>query len=383
MDLLKSQAWCTVHYPACIFAMEKHGVFPFERFAYDALRIAPEVLSSASLPSAVAVTFDRDGRRDPWVLSAWVREDNATGGVAIEATPFTPSVLLAICHRVARPLFDTNGRFDEWCASPKTLNEELTALGNLVVRAEATCHERGLGPALEQLRDGGQYTFATLPGTTTYFDSAVQALVNHEAAHAYMRHLELIRTSLGDVDRKAFEFMADLVATSWMYRRFVVNTPNTAEYRQMRGFSTHNEALRANARTVLEAQLTLLMFAAFAEVLRTRAPATFRGGITHPHTLIRYQMQQVHFLTLILSNFSEVFAGDHMQTLDDWWENVLVLLTRAGLLPPPTETLFTDDAHFAAVRRAGELAEELQVTELIKAVPFLRTLTAMDRGKHR
>jgi hypothetical protein len=382
MELLNSQAWCTVHYPAAIFAMEKHGVFPFERFAYDALRIAPEVLSAASLPTAVTVTFDRDGRRDPWLLGAWVREDNATGGVAIEATPFTPSVLLAICHRLARPLFDGSGRFDEWCASPKRLNDELTALGNLVVGAEATCCQRGLGPALEQLRDGGQYTFATLPGTTIYFDSAVQALVNHEAAHAYMRHLERIRASPSDVDRKAFEFMADLVATSWMYRRFVVNTPNTNEYREMRGLSTHTEALRANARTVLEAQLTLLVFAAFAEIIRTRAPATFKGGRSHPHTLIRYQMQQVHFLTLILSNFSEVFAEEHMRNLDDWWENVLLLLARAGLLPLPTESLFTDDAHFAAVRRAGDLAEELQVAELMKAGPFLRNLTAMDRRKH-
>jgi hypothetical protein len=361
--------------------MEKHGVFPFERFAYDALRIAPDALSAASLPTVVAVTFDRDGRRDPWLLNAWVREDNLTGGFAIEATPFTPPVLLAICHRVARPLFDANGRFDEWHASPRSLNEELIAIGDLIVGAAATLRERGLGPALEQLRDGGHYTLATLPGTTTYFDSAVQALVNHETAHAYMGHLERVRTRLSDLDRKAFEFMADLTATSWMYRKFIVNTPNTDEYREMRGVSTHDEALRANARTVLEAQLTLLVFAGIAEVLRTRAPATFEGGRTHPHTMVRYQMQQVHFLTLVLSNFSEAFAQKHIHELDDWWENVLLLLTRAGLLPPPTESLFTDDAHFAAVRRAGELGEELQVAELMKAGPFLRKLTAMDRSK--
>jgi hypothetical protein len=381
VELLNSQDWCTVHYPACIFATEKHGVFPFERFAYDALRVAPEAFSAVSLPAVVAVSFDRDGTRAPWLLNAWVREDKLTGGFAIEATPFTPPVLLAICHRIARPLFDADGRFDEWHTTPNSLNKELVAIGNLINSAAATAREQGLGPALLQLRDGGQYTFATLPHTTLYFDSAVQALVNHEAAHAYMRHLERIKTPVSDLDRKAFEFMADLTATSWMYRKFIVNTPNTDEYREMRGFSTHDEALRANARTVLEAQLTLLALAGITDLLRTKGPATFEGGRSHPHSMVRYQMQQLHFLTLILSNFSEAFAQKHVDELDDWWLNVLLLLTRAGLLPPVAEAVFTDDAHFAAVRRAGELAEELQVAELIKAAPFLRTLTTMDRRK--
>lgn len=356
-------------------------MFPFERFAYDALRIAPQVFRSVSLPAVVAVTFDRDSIHAPWLLNAWVRDDKQTDGFAIEATPFTPPVLLAICHRIARPLFDANGRFDEWRTAPKRLNEEVVALGNLIERAARTARERGLGAALLQLRDGGQYTFSTLPGTTIYFDSAVQALVNHEVAHAYMRHLERIRTPVTDLDRKAFELMADLTATSWMYRKFVILTPDTAQYREMRGFATHSDALRANARTVLEAQLSLLVFAAIAEVLRTRAPATFKGGRTHPHTMVRYMMQQVHFMTLILSNFPETFTQEHTRVLDDWLQEVLQLLTVIGLVPPPTESLVTDDGHFAAVRRAGELAEEMKVVELMKAVPFLRTLTAMNRGQ--
>jgi hypothetical protein len=130
-------------------------------------------------------------------------------------------------------------------------------------------------------------------------------------------------------------------------------TTLTLTDREMRGLSTHSDSLRANARTVLEAQLTLLVFAAIAEVLRTKAPATFEGGRTHPHTMVRYMMQQVHFMTLILSNFPETFTQGHARELDAWLQEVLLLLTVIGLVPPPTESLVMDDGHFAAVRRAG------------------------------
>ena len=77
----------------------------------------------------------------------------------------------------------------------------------------------------------------------------------------------------------------------------------------------------------------------------------------------------------------EVFSQNHMDTTRWLVAERLLLLMSGGLLPPTTESVFTSDAHVAAVRRAVELAEELQVAELMKAVTFLRKLTAMDRRK--
>lgn len=377
--ILDSTEWSTVHYPSAVFGTEKHGVFPFERFAFDALRIATEALAAVSLPAAVSVTFDPHGRADPWALNAWIRQEPNTRGYAIETTLFTPPVLLALCHRVIRPLFSYEDTSRSWRNDPTGLHAELTAIGNLVIAAANTCRNGGVGRALLELRDGGRYSLFDLPVTAQYFDAAVQFIVNHEAAHAYVKQFERLRTGIGALDLKAYEFLADLTATSWMYRKFIVNTPHTPAYRELREFDTHDEAIRANTQTVLESQLTVLAFLALSEATRTRSPVTLGEGPRHPHTMVRYLMQQVHFMTLVLSNYSSAFDDGHLEAIDGWWREAMLLLTTAGLLPQDTEDVLTDDKFFAAVRRAGELAETLQVEELRKAAPFLRQMAAIAR----
>ena len=378
--VIDSREWASVRYPSAIFGTEKHGVYPFERFAYDALHITTEALSAVSLPADVLVTFDADGGADPWALNAWIREAPTTGGYAIETTPFTPPVLMVLCHRIFRPMFDEDDTLQRWSEEPKRLHDELLPVAKLVLHAARTCRERGLGHALVELRDGG-YTVEDLADAAHYFTGAVQFIANHEAAHAYMRQFERLKHGLSAVDLKAFEFLADLTATSWMYRRYVVNTPDTEEYRRRRGVGTHSEAIRANSRYVLESQLIVLAFLGFAEVLSTRAPARFREGPTHPHTMVRYLLQQIHFTTLVLSNFDHAFSPRDVEELDERWQAVMLLLTIVGLVPHDTEDILTDDGYFAAVRRAGELAEELQIRELQKAASFLRGIKAIPRPK--
>lgn len=265
----------------------------------------------------------------------------------------------------------------QWSQQPNQLQLEFGKLGALVTSAAIECKKRGVGSALMKLRDGAGCSLQELTGTVDYFDSAVQFIVNHETAHAYVQQFERMRTGLSDLDRQAFEFLADLTATSWMYRKFVVLTPDTTEYRKLRGCRTHYQAIRANTKMVLASQLTVLAFLGLGEALQADGRVTFEGGRTHPHTMVRYLVQQIHFMTLVLSNYPDAFPPKQLRIIDKWWNTVMVLFTVVGLVPCNTEDVLTNDEHFAAARRAGELAEELGVAELRKAAPFLKSMTAV------
>jgi len=371
--------WCRVIYPASALGLEKHGFFPYERFAYDALRIGTEALGTVGLSTALTVSFDSEPEGvDPSTLNAWIRElEDGSGSYAITTTLFTPPVLLALCHRIGVPLFnesDSKG----WAKKPELLQKELQAIASMLVAASKALRSHGASSAGRTLRDGGGYTLTTLPDSVNLFDAVAQFIVNHEAAHAYVKQFERLRVDLSAEDHKAFEFLADLTATSWMYRKFVVNTPDTDAYRDARQAKTHNDAIRANVYAVLESQLLVLIFLALSEAICTGGRVTLEGGSLHPHAIVRHSLLQAHFLTLVFSNYPLAFPDSEMKSLDKWWSDVMLLLYKVGLVPISALNAMVDDEHFIAVRRAGELAEELGVAELKKAVPFLTQLRAMN-----
>lgn len=334
-----------------------------------------------ALTPSVSVSFESGADADPWALNAWIREDPAFHGFAIETTAFTPPTLMALCHRVAARLFRHPEGVDVDLTDPRALANEIGSLAKMVLDASETCRKEGLGPALVKLRDGGGFTLLNAGESANIFDAAVQFIVCHEAGHAYVRQFARLRAPMPELDRKAFELLADLTATSWLYRRFIVNTPDTPEYRRFRRVRSHAHALRMNVRVVLESQIVLLLFLGFSEVLVTRSPVRFKEGPSHPHTMLRYLMQQTHFMTLVLSNFRQLLGKRQLAEIDEWWSGLLLLLTTVGLLPYDVEAVLTSDDTFAAVRRAGELVDEIGIEELRKAAPFLRTLTALGRAQ--
>jgi hypothetical protein len=370
--------WCRVIYPSNVLGLEKHGFFPYERFAYNALRIGTEALGAVGLSTALTVSFDSkpDGV-DPATLNAWISEtEDGSSGYAITTTLFTPPVLLALCHRVGVPLFnqrDAKG----WSKKPQLLQKELQAIAAMLVSASNALHAEGAASAGRMLRDGGGYTVITLQDSVNLFDAVAQFIVNHEAAHAYVKQFERLRSGLTAEDHKAFEFLADLTATSWLYRKFVANTPDTEAYRRTRRFKSHAHAIRANTQLVLEAQLLVLIFLGLSEALRSGGKVTLEGGRLHPHTIVRHNLQQVHLLTLVMSNFSSAYPDSEVNPLDKWWSDVMVLLYKVGLVPISAHDAMIDDEHYKAVRRAGDLVGELGIAELTKAAPFLTQLKGM------
>ena len=89
-----------VLYPTSIFTLEKHEIFPYERFAYQTLKAASSTLCAVHQPDSVTITFtDSPYPQKPWVLKAAVSADyDETGtvkGFTVATTPFTPLVLFA------------------------------------------------------------------------------------------------------------------------------------------------------------------------------------------------------------------------------------------------------------------------------------------------
>lgn len=373
---MDSHAPCSVEYPAAVFATERTGIFPFERFAYNVLRIGAEALAASSQLPCVSVAFDPHGRADPAAVNAWIQLDSTGAGYRIETTPFTPPLLLSLCHTVLDPLFSQPTISQQWLEDPSQLVARVKHLQELARSARSILVSEGLGAALVHLRDHGGYGIYSKGSATDFFDGVVQFIACHEAAHAYVKQFSRPAHSMAALDAQAFEFVADLVATSWLYRRLIVHTPDNPDYRRFRGARTHNHALRLNVQYVLGSQLAFVAFLGLGEIIHRNAPARLEGGPTHPHTVMRYFIQQVHFMTLVESNFPKLLQRRHQRDIGAWWTDSMTALHSAGLVPDDTRSVLTSDAEYMAVRRAGELAQELDLPETRKAAPFLLSMSA-------
>lgn len=330
---------------------------------------------SSQTPS-VSVAFDPHGRADVAALNAWIRQDDAGRGFCIETTPFTPPLLLALCHSVIAPLFTDREVSKKWADDPLLLAAEVRRLQLLAYSARALVSEQGLGGALIHLRDNAGYTIYSTGRAADYFDGVVQFIACHEAAHAYVRQFDRPLHTNTDAESRAFEVLADLVATSWLYQRLIVGTPDTPEYRRHRGARSHRHAVLLNVHYVLQIQLAFVAFVGLGEIIRTKAPATLKGGPTHPHSITRYFIQQIHLMTLVETNFSGLLGKKALKVAASWWNSSMTALHLAGLIPGDTRSVLTADSEYAPVRRAGELAVELDIPELRKAAPFFQAFSA-------
>ncbi len=369
----------TVSYPSCLFLLERPGVFPYERFAYNALRIGVEALNAASLPDRLEIGFDLGlSTGKPWTLNAEVAPIGGSAspmGYRIETSPFTPLVLFGVSHRIGNRLFDPVV-FKKWQSEPESFVAEIQSVAQVIAEAVKEYRIRGLGYSLKTLIEQFGLSLSNLYKSVDDFDASVQLIVHHEVAHAYVDQFAHMNNGMPEQDFRAFEFIADMVATSWLYTGLIVNTPDSEGYREMRGFSTHVESIRENTKWVLRAQLIVLVFSALSGAIRRGGKVSLEGGPLHPHTHLRYMMQQVHFMTLVLSNYGDTFNSKELEAVDKLWREALGIFITAGLVPVGELNVLFDDARFADIRRAATIAQELDITELRNAHPFLAQLRA-------
>lgn len=191
------------------------------------------------------------------------------------------------------------------------------------------------------------------------------------------RQLTQRQRVLNNNDYRAFEIVVDLVAVNWLYRKMIRNTPDTEVYRALRGLKDHSESIRENTRLVMESQMLVLIFLCFAGAIQNNGRVSLEGGMFHPHSLIRYLLQQVHFQTLVFSNFGEHFSKAQKAELDDLWRTDLQLFVAAGLITETDLAALSDSSHADDVNRAADIIDDFVVDDLEKCTRFLRQFSAM------
>ncbi len=87
-------------------------------------------------------------------------------------------------------------------------------------------------------------------------------------------------------------------------------------------------------------------------------------------------MQQIFFMTLVLSNYKDLFNDQELEAVDELWQEALNLFVVAGLMPVNDLNVLFDDTRFADIRRAGTIAQDLDIAELRGAQSFLAQLRA-------
>lgn len=274
-----------------------------------------------------------------------------------------------------------------WLDDEKLFRNHVVDFGDALSAAIAEYKKAGLARCLRKLIGDLNLDLRRLQVSADYYDLCTQFIVNHEAAHAYTGQIMQGLGQLSQDDRRSFEFVADLVATEWLYNRMVRNTPDTQEYREFKGFEEHSESIFNNTWTAVQSQVLVLLVFAIASAMRKDGSVSLEGGRRHPHGFLRHFVQQVHFMTLVLSNQGKHLSDEAVEMIDSNWDACLSLFLRSGLINVDEVKVLLQKDRFADLGRAADLIARYDIRELRKAAPFLRTLEqrvpAMAKGDQR
>jgi hypothetical protein len=225
----------SVRYPSSIFSLERHENMPHERLAYNVLRLGIEALHSKQLPEQINVEFPSSSDRMPaWVINASIRAQRGADGTLlgfnIAFPELLPSIILLFVHVVTKPLSVSAETIsmDQRVEFTRKQIQHFVDIGGAAVRAYRSS---GLATAIRSIYATAQISFAEFQDDMDYFDSIAQFIANHELAHAYIGQVHGVAPNSPD-EFKAFELIADLLGVTWMFNIFVLNTPNTEEYRK-------------------------------------------------------------------------------------------------------------------------------------------------------
>jgi hypothetical protein len=333
-DPIDSPSECKVIYPSCLFGLEKHELFPHERFAFTVLKIGVPALNAVNEHDSLTISFDDDPR---WSPNVRVTAMPAKGGFSVKTSGLMPTMLFCLCHAVGKKLFDDEIA-SRWVSNPTGFRDEITSYGKALGNAIEVVRKRGLGFGIQTLIASSGVNIFKLAETSHVFDVAARFVANHEIAHAYVGQLTQKKRKLETSDLRGFEIVVDLVATNWLYQRIVKLTPDSDEYRTFRGTSTHSESIVANATTVLDGQIIFLLYICFASAMANGGWVSLKSSSSHPPYLARYLLQQIHFLTLVESNQSKHFAPGEADAIADHYKALLGLFISSGLIPADSLT---------------------------------------------
>lgn len=382
---VNTRTYSYVEYPSAVFSLERHEIFPYERFAYTVLRIGVEALNNRQLPDRIYVSF-ADGTESSnwWTFNAEIRPMEGLFGPGAEGfhiltTPIAPLLLFGMSHYSAKSLFRKDQNFDRE-GTLSDLRSFIDGLSRHFGHALNVYRTKGLASAIRRFSELSGIQVWDLNDCAAIYEVLISFIANHEIAHAYVGQLTDASKPDSDQEQRAFEIIVDMLATEWIYNHMVVNTPDTEQYRESSGFKSHNESIYHNTMFVLEGQILTFLVFAFTGALINQGRVVLDGGLVHPHVLLRCMIQNVHFMTLVQSNFSNLLSEDDFDGLDKYYTYYMSILAEIGFFNADDAKFLEDTQTAEDLCRAYELVEEYNVRELKKSREMLRFAAGL-RGR--
>jgi len=363
-----------VLYPSDVFSLEKDEIFPYERFAYNIIHAGVDAFTSADLPQSITVDFtDINQGRSPWAINASiaVRRNENLKPISFDVVvpEFTPAAIYLFCATVGHLLID-DGEFESLKVDPKRLAGGLeyfvvgASLGVRVFKSD------GIGHAIRESHSFFKLGFNDFLRISPTYDLVTKFIAYHEIGHAYSGQLHSGEAQT-DEDRRGFEFIADLLAMEWLFNKMIRLTPDDEEYRALQGHSSYRESILSNCLICVKVQLAVLLLHAVAGAQANGGSLSLSGGKRHPSGFARHAIQNVHFMTLFQSNFSDIVGRDGVDYIDREYNERFFFLFKGGCVPQDNIAEIDSKEVKESFGRAAELIKKFKVKELLKIVPLL------------
>ena len=375
-----------VEFPSALFSLEYDEIFPYERFAHNLLRHAVDALHAKDLPPNISIEFAGlpEGQY-PWTLNSSITVGTDPSGNATSfrfVTPeLVPAIIYALVATALHDFFDAT-EFRALSASADLFAERLKQFAASVNLGLKNYSSESFALTVRGIYERLGLDVWRLHRCADDYDNVTKLIANHEIAHAYLKQATRSPAPTSS-ESIAFEFIADLLATHWHFRKMVRLTPDSDEYRAFRKTKSHADSIFGNALIGLRNQISLLILMALAGAQRNQGVASLDGGPTHPNGLQRFLWQRQEFLVLLESNYSNVLSKDHFDQLDTDYTERMEVLNKIGLVSAADSGAMLDPIQCDTYEVAANLLETLDVEELTGLIPHLRKMRETLSSQHK
>lgn len=358
-----------VEYPSAVYSLERHEIYPYERFAYNTLRIGVEALHKKNLPASLYLSFTEGTKNNSWwYFNAGISPINfpsgKTFGFQITTSPMTPIILFGLIKSIGIPLFNN---LTTYVSEPIKFKELLTSFGIDFSNAIKDYSHKGLATVIRKFYTSQKIDLNDIYDLTNHYDICSKFIANHEIAHAYVGQLKTSMRRLSASESRAFEYIVDIIGIEWNYNHLIVNTPDTKEYRKLQDAESYSECIYNNAIRSIQSQMIILIVFAFASVLTSGGAVNLDGGKIHPNSFFRYFMQNIHFTTLLASNYDHVLSKDQIKSIDSYSFSIILIFIELGIVTLNDFLLLKDSEYLSDFSHAFDLIDEFDINELKKS----------------
>lgn len=364
-----------VKYPASIYSLERHEIIPYERFASNVFRDCVQELKERHLPLNVIVSFAPEESTSPaWAINCSVSTKSALSSeFNIETPEMLPCILMVFSHFIS-PHFRSS------CTSQvvSELSEDIQRFFDCCSAGAIAYKRNGLASAIRTTYKSASLDFASVQKCMDDYDILSYLISNHEVAHIYIEQFK--ERGCSPRDKKAYEYLADLVSAEWMFRRYIYFTPDDTWYREQRGLPSHSHALLANSKWALSGIFNLLVLMAAAGAQRCRGRINFDGGVSHPGGFGRSWLKQSWVIGAIEGEFKTAIGDELWPHINSFWEESIKKVFDSGLVSRDSMWQVVDENEVETISRAVQIADEKKIEEISHGLDFLRSRADTARG---